>query len=464
MRWPIPAVFSLVFLSLPATGRAEIKLYDGTVAGAPEAQAWLTYQALPPSIFYTTGSGKTNLDTTGNTNIQAGWHNYNPTLTAFKNPAFPVLDRTTGFVVGLDARVVSESHSSSHRAGFSLIALASDNQGVEIAFWSDRVWAQETDFTHAEEATFDTTTAIRHYELSVDGSSYSLTVDSAPLLSGSLRDYSGFGAPYDKPSFVFLGDDTTSALAESEFSLVTVAIPSTLAIGDASVGEGDSGAVPLSFDVTLSPSSTSTVTVHYSTPGAGIVSVSGQDYVPASGTLTFTPGDTAETITILVNGDTLSEADEIVPVQLTTPVGATIDDGVGEGQILDDDPLPSLSIGNASVREGNASSHPGAIRVTLSTRSGRAVTVGYTLGGGTAAAGSDYDATPGTITFSPGLLRRDILVPIFGDGVAEGNEDFLVTLGSPVGATISSGTGRMIIKDDDTPSPRSRRPSTRPSH
>jgi hypothetical protein len=315
---------------------------------------------------------------------------------------------------------------------------------------------------HAEEASFDTTAAIRHYELSVDGSSYSLTVDGAPLLSGPLRDYSGFGAPYDTPSFVFLGDDTTSALAESDFSLVTVAIPSslTLAIGDASVGEGDSGTVPLAFDVTLSASSASTVTVAYSTQG-GIITVSTQDYVPASGTLTFAPGDTSETIAVLVNGDTLSEADEAVLVQLSAPVGATIGDGVGDGTILDDDPLPTLSIGNASVREGNASNLSGAIRVTLSTRSGQAVTVGYTLGGGTAAAGSDYDATPGTITFTPGLVRRDILVPIIGDGAAEGNEDFLVTLGSPVGATISSGTGRMIIKDDDSPSPRSGRRSTR---
>ena len=105
---------------------------------------------------------------------------------------------------------------------------------------------------------------------------------------------------------------------------------------------------------------------------------------------------------------------------------------------------------------------PHADAVTVG--SGRTVTVGYTLGGGTATAGSDYDATPGTVTFTPGILRRDLLVPIFGDGAAEGNEDFLVTLGSPAGATISSGTGRMIIKDDDTPSPRSGRPSTKRPH
>jgi hypothetical protein len=455
LRWSVPAVLSLILLALPASGRAEIKLYDGTITGAPEAQSWLTYQALPPGTFYTTGSGKTNLDTTSNTSISAGWHNYNPTLTAFKNPAFPMLDRTTGFVVGLDVRVIAESHASGNRAGFSLIALASDNQGVEIGFWQDTVWAQAVGFTHAEEASFDTTAAIRHFELSVDATTYSLTVDGGPLLNGPLRDYSAAGAPYDRPSFVFLGDDTTSASAESEFSLVTVAIPSgpTLAIGDASVGEGDSGSVPLSFDVTLSASSASTVKVGYSTPG-GIITTNTQDYVPASGTLTFIPGDTSETITILVNGDTLSEADEAVFVQLTAPVSATIGDGVGEGTILDDDPLPSLSIGNASVREGNASNISGAIRVTLSTRSGQTVTVGYILGGGTAAAGSDYDATPGTVTFSPGLLRRDIRVPIIGDKAAEANEDFLVTLGNPVGATISSGTGRMIIKDDDSPSPR----------
>ena len=153
----------------------------------------------------------------------------------------PTLDRTGGYTVEFDVKVDSESHASNDRAGFSLIALSSDSKGIELGFWTDQVWAQSDNplFTHAEGAAFDTTQGVVHYQLAVLGDSYELFAGSSLLLGGSLRDYSSFGKPYTYQSFLFLGDDTTSANAKIELARVAVlssAVPEPGSIVLASLG------------------------------------------------------------------------------------------------------------------------------------------------------------------------------------------------------------------------------------
>ncbi len=79
--------------------------------------------------------------------------------------------------------------------------------------------------------------------------------------------------------------------------------PPSISVGDVIVSEGDSGTTPATFTLTLSAPSAQTVTVDYST--ADETATSPDDYVSASGTLTFNPGETTKPITVLVNGDTL---------------------------------------------------------------------------------------------------------------------------------------------------------------
>ena len=64
------------------------------------------------------------------------------------------------------------------------------------------------------------------------------------------------------------------------------------------------------------------------------------DYQAASGTLTFSPGQTSKTITVLVNGDRLVESDESLFVNLMNPFHATLGIAQGIGTILNDDGLP----------------------------------------------------------------------------------------------------------------------------
>ncbi len=146
----------------------------------------------------------------------------------------------------LSAKINSETHARNDRAGFSVIALSSDQVGLELGFWADKIWAQNDSplFTHGEEASFDTTTQ-HMYDLAILGGQYKLLADNAAILTGSLRNYSGSGPPYSTPNFLFLGDDTTSASASVSLarvdmfsfalpepsSLVLLALGSTLAFG-----------------------------------------------------------------------------------------------------------------------------------------------------------------------------------------------------------------------------------------
>jgi hypothetical protein len=78
--------------------------------------------------------------------------------------------------------------------------------------------------------------------------------------------------------------------------------------------------------------------------------VNGLDYIGASGTVTFPPGDTSQPVSIQVLGDTAVETDEAFFVNLTAPVNATLGDGQGTGTIADDD-APSLS--SAEIHHGS---------------------------------------------------------------------------------------------------------------
>lgn len=117
--------------------------------------------------------------------------------------------------------------------------------------------------------------------------------------------------------------------------------PGKLAISDASTIEGDNGTKPMTFTVTLSRASNSTVTVKYKTTeiGGKKNAQAGEDYIGTSGTLTFAPGETKKTITVQIVGDT-SPAQSLVErfyVDLSNAKNAVITDSRGEGLITDND-------------------------------------------------------------------------------------------------------------------------------
>jgi hypothetical protein len=206
-------------------------LYDGTLGSTPDTQSF-EYEAaaLPPPVLATQTYSYplTILDTTPKMADYAGYA-VTPTLA-------PTLERTTGFTLNFTIRIVSETHNSSDRAGFSVILLSEDLQGIELGFWANEIWAQEggtTDlFTHAEGTTFNATTGLVNYQLEIISNTYQLSANGSSILSGPVRDYTaweppflGLPDPYETPNFIFLGDNSSSAQAEGWLAAVSITLP-----------------------------------------------------------------------------------------------------------------------------------------------------------------------------------------------------------------------------------------------
>lgn len=225
----------------------------------------------------------------------------------------------------------------------------------------------------------------------------------------------------------------------------------TLRINDVTRAEGNSGTTPFAFTVTLSPASTGTVTVHYTTAN-GTATVP-SDYTTTNGTLTFAPGQTSKTVTVNVVGNTVVEPNETFFVNLRAPSGATIADGQGLGTILNDEG-PLLRMSDVVTTEGNAGTKNFVFTVSLTATSSRSsVTVNCVTANGSAAAGSDYTAVNIPLTFFPGQTSKTCTVPVLGNTMVEPNETFVVNLTSPVGATIVDPDFRGLgtILNDDGP-------------
>jgi Calx-beta domain len=215
------------------------------------------------------------------------------------------------------------------------------------------------------------------------------------------------------------------------------------------VTEGNTGTVNATFTVSLSAASSQTVTVHYATAD-GSATTAGGDYQATSGTLTFAPGETRQTITVPVNGDRLGEPNETFVVNLSSPTNATIADGQGVGTIRDDE--PRISVSDMSKTEGRPRKTTlFTFTVTLWAAYDEPVTMSYRTTDGTATTGdNDYVGRTGTLTFLPGETTKTITIEVKGDRNREANETFYLDLfGLSSNALFTKNRGIGTIVNDD---------------
>lgn len=116
------------------------------------------------------------------------------------------------------------------------------------------------------------------------------------------------------------------------------------------------------------------------------------------------------------------------------------------------DAPPVVSIGNASVVEGDLRSRQLKFTVSLSRPSLSPVSVIYASVPGTATAGTDFNSVLGTLTIPAGSVTGVISVDVKGDRQVEAQEAFAVKLLTPAGATLGRATGTGSIVTDDNPS------------
>jgi hypothetical protein len=241
-----------------------------------------------------------------------------------------------------------------------------------------------------------------------------------------------------------------SALLLGALAGAAPAAANSISAGDTQVVESNSTAFAV-FTVTRQAGLLSGSTV------VGFQTVDGSasspaDYAAVNGTLSFGSAVFGATqtqqIAVAVKGDALDEPDETFRLVLS---GSEVADSDATATILDDDPQPSVSVGDsAAVAEGAAGAHA-SFAVRLSAPSGRSVSIPYATADVTATAGQDYTARSGTLVLAPGSTQATVDVPVLDDSADEPNETFELRLGTPVGATVADGAGSATIGDDDQP-------------
>jgi probable HAF family extracellular repeat protein len=133
-----------------------------------------------------------------------------------------------------------------------------------------------------------------------------------------------------------VGRGSTATSSNRAFLLTPVGVDKpSISIGDVTVVEGNTGTKPATFTLSLSAASTEPVTVAFAT--ANGTATADSDYLNASGTVTFAPGETTKTIPIGVKGDKKRETSESFFIDLTAADNALILDGQALGTILNDD-------------------------------------------------------------------------------------------------------------------------------
>ncbi|MBE7554476.1 MAG: DNRLRE domain-containing protein [Anaerolineales bacterium] len=113
--------------------------------------------------------------------------------------------------------------------------------------------------------------------------------------------------------------------------------------------------------------------------------------------------------------------------------------------------LPTLSINDVAVLEGDSGTTNAVFTISMSSASSQTVSVDYATADNTATtADNDYVAASGTLTIPPGIITGPITVTLVGDTNVEGDEAFLVNLSNPVNAAIADGQGVGFIQQDLT--------------
>lgn len=217
------------------------------------------------------------------------------------------------------------------------------------------------------------------------------------------------------------------------------------------------------------------VSVQYATSNG--TATAGQDYTPASGTLSWAAGDGSDrTFTVPILNDSAAEGSETFQIALSNATGgASVSSergttivrilasdggsGGGGGNGGDDDPDDDGDDDDDDNRAGTikfderdfvALEESGKAVITVERSGGEAgtVSVQFSTQNGTATAGQDYTAVSGTLTWGPGDGgHKTFTIPLLDDSAGDGNETVQLVLSNPTGgASLSATRGTSVLR------------------
>ncbi|MEU4157475.1 Calx-beta domain-containing protein [Actinoplanes sp. NPDC026670] len=259
--------------------------------------------------------------------------------------------------------------------------------------------------------------------------------------------------------------DSAETLATGSMAARTVTITDDESVPTLTL-VGAEEAENASVAVTATTSGLAERAMSYSLTLAGDATVSGSN---AAESADFTDSGVAGTVTagtasgstvtlrsIPLLADTVDEPVETIKVTAANTTYNTTPAVSAMYTITDDvaDTAPAVTFGSGvTVAEaaGNAT-----VPVTLDYTGSSAATTEwpvsaqYGTNSGTASAGSDYTVSSGTVSFTAGNNSSSFTVPVVSDNLFETDEQFDVTLTTPVNATLGTATNTVTITDDDS--------------
>ena len=235
-------------------------------------------------------------------------------------------------------------------------------------------------------------------------------------------------------------------------------ITASLAADEESVKEG----LDATFTVTLTGGTTNeNVVVKYTVAGGAGNPAEKEDYQSSSSSLTIPAVQSSATIVIATTADDVREPDESLKVTLTEAKMGTVtavfasdpDPEEAEITILEARDAVLVSVADTTVSEGSDAT----FRVTLTGEVSADVAMTYDIAAVAPATAADIDLTALQnlpLTIEAGETTATITVPTKPDMIAEGANEFTVTLefvgDAPAGVSPGKMSATATIRDDDS--------------
>jgi len=263
-----------------------------------------------------------------------------------------------------------------------------------------------------------------------------------------------------------LTGDVGLSLADGESGVGTILDDDAVPAASVADAEANEDADEVVFTVSLDRPATKRVSLRRRSQlhrGAAHGATPAEEFAVTQGDLHIEVGGSSATVAVPIGDDTLDEHNETFWLRLGlptdgTPANATIGDGLAVGTIVDDDPAPLLSIGDAEAIEGEELLFPVRLVDTegRDTPSGKAVSAGVATANITATAGEDYNglaaSTDVRVRIPVGATQATVTVTSLEDEVREPDETFGVYLAGNRNAGIADrGEAIGLILDDEEP-------------
>ncbi len=282
----------------------------------------------------------------------------------------------------------------------------------------------------------------------VAGAQYTATSGSLKWADGDATAKS-FAVPVSNAT-PFTGNKSFTVALSTPSAGATISSPGSASVaitGDAAAPVGtldlsassyavSQGAGSLTVTVNRTGGSAGAISVGYST--ANGTAVAGTDYTAADGTLKWAAGDAAaKTFSIPVSNSAPFSGTKSLTVALANPsTGATVSSPSSAIVTISGDAVAAVGNLQLSASSYGIAQAAGSLTVTVNRTGGSsgAVSAAYAIVAGTAAAGTNYTATSGTLKWASGdAASKTIVIPISNATPFTGGKTFTIELSSPAG-------------------------------